>query len=111
MTPSLVRWDKKYRGQGLRILEINNGRLDSKKTLRVAVRKKKQTYPVLWDEGAFYCDDVFAVKAYPAGYLIGVDGKVLWEGVPYPHAATIEELIKAELAKIKKGKKVRTARR
>ena len=93
MTPNLVRWDKKYRGQGFRVLEINNGRMDSKKTLLAAVARKQQTYPVLWDEEAYYCEDVFEVKSYPTGYLIGVDGKVLWEGIPYPHMATIEELI------------------
>lgn len=52
----------------------------------------------------------------PHGVLIGVDGKLLWDGSPLGEAKKLQELIAAELEKVKKGwgetadhKKVRAA--
>jgi len=55
-------------------------------------------------------------KGIPHGSLIGVDGKLLWDGHPAGDAKVLGELIEAELQKVKKGwgdtaeqKKVRAA--
>ena len=42
-------------------------------------------------------------KGIPHGALIGVDGSLLWAGHPVGDAKKIEELVTAELAKVKKG--------
>ena len=42
-------------------------------------------------------------KGIPHGALIGVDGTLLWAGHPVGDAKKIEELVTAELAKVKKG--------
>ncbi len=59
-------------------------------------------FATLWDKDGANCTK-YGIKAYPAGYLVGVDGKVLWEGVPSPGNPEIEKLLKAELAKVKKS--------
>jgi hypothetical protein len=57
-----------------------------------------------------------AFSGIPHGVLIGVDGKLLWDGSPLGDAKKLQELIAAELEKVKKGwgdtaeqKKVRAA--
>jgi hypothetical protein len=42
-------------------------------------------------------------KGIPHGAVIGVDGTLLWAGNPLGDSKKIEDLITAELAKVKKG--------
>jgi hypothetical protein len=66
---------------------------------------------VLWnkfpDNNCFSSVGVFVPipesKGIPHGALIGVDGTLLWAGHPVGDAKKIEELVQAELTKVKKG--------
>ena len=102
MSPHLVKWDKKYRSQGLTIIDINNGGIDKQDVLAKYVKKQGKAYPTLWDKDGKVCKS-YAVRGYPAAFLIGADGKVLWEGFPVPELATLEMRIALELASIKKS--------
>lgn len=42
-------------------------------------------------------------RGIPHGGLVGVDGTLLWAGNPLGDAKKVEELVQAELAKVKKG--------
>lgn len=99
MSPHLVKWDKAYRKKGLTIIDVNNGAIDKQAVLAKYVRMQNKTYPTLWDKGAKVCKS-YAVRSYPTAFLIGVDGKVVWEGYPVPELATLEKRITKELAKV-----------
>lgn len=100
MTPHLVKWDKELRRKGLRIIDINNGAIDTKSAVAENVKKKNKKYPTIWDKGQELCTR-YGVSGYPAAFLIGVEGKVIWEGWPNPELKKVEALIREELAKVK----------
>jgi hypothetical protein len=81
MQPHLVRWDKEYRQKGLVVIEVDNGEIDAREDVARHVAELDLSYPVLWDEGQKTCL-AYGVHRYSTAYLIGVDGKVLWEGDP-----------------------------
>ena len=99
MAPHLVRWDTELRAKGLVVLDVDHGGIDEKDVLARYVKDKKKTYPVLWDEDGKTAD-LYGVKAMPTAYLIGPDGKVLWNG--HPMAAQAEALQKKILAALEK---------
>ncbi len=100
MLPHLVRWHDRFAKQGLVILDVDNGKRDSLEILRRHVEEKKIPYAVAFDEGAKTCA-AYGIRGYPASFLIGVDGKVIWEGFPLPEVETVERLIEEEVAKVK----------
>jgi hypothetical protein len=104
MKPHLVRWHKDYAEKGLVVVDIDNGQIDKQDRLKTEVEKGEVTFPVLWDAEAKNCKE-YGIKGYPAAFLVGVDGKVLWEGFPLPKVEEVEKLIKAELEKVKKEEK------
>ncbi len=102
MKPHLVRWHKEYADKGLVVIDIDDGTQDSPAELKASVEKGGIKYPVLWDKDARNIA-AYGVQAMPAAYLIGADGKVVWEGVPDAgKAEDYEKRIRAELDKIKK---------
>ena len=101
MKPNLIRWHKDYAGQGLVVLDVSDGTMDKFDDLKKEVEEKGEKFPVLWDKEAKNCL-AYGIQAYPQAYLIGVDGNVIWEGLPSPKNEKIEQLITAELAKVKK---------
>jgi hypothetical protein len=105
MESHLVRWHKEYTEQGLVILDINNGEYDKMERVRKHVEKKKIPYAVLHDAGEKNCNN-YGIKAYPSSFLIGVDGKVIWEGYALKKGKLkeIEKLIREELKKVEKEK-------
>lgn len=103
MKPHLVRWAKEYAEKGLTVIDVDNGEFDKQDALKAEVEKGGVKFPVLWDKGGKTCT-AYGIKGYPAAYLVGVDGTVIWEGFPLPKVEEIEKLIQAELAKVKKEK-------
>jgi peroxiredoxin len=101
MKPNLVRWHKDYAEKGLVVIDIDDGSADTMDALKKNVEKGEVKFPVLWDKEGKNCEK-YGIKAFPSAYLVGVDGKVLWEGFPNPEVEAIEKLIKAELEKVKK---------
>ena len=104
MKPHLVRWHTSYADKGLAILDVDDGGEDSMADLKKDVESHKLPFPVLWDKESKNVG-TYKVEGFPAAYLIGVDGKVVWEGHPNAQkgeADKLEAKIKAELEKVKK---------
>lgn len=100
MTPHLVKWAETYGKRGLTVVDIDNGTYDALDALKKHVAEKKIPFPVAHDADAKTCK-TYAIKGYPAAFLIGVDGKVVWEGFPLPEVKELSAVIEAELAKVK----------
>lgn len=81
---------------------MDNGQIDSMDEVKESVKKDGVPFPVLWDKDGASCAK-YGIRAYPAGYLVGTDGKVVWEGVPSGENPEIEKALKAELEKVKKN--------
>lgn len=101
MKPHLVRWHKQWADKGLVIIDNDDGTADTFDALKASVEKGGIPYPTLWDKDGRNVE-AYDVQAMPTAYLIGLDGKVIWEGVPNRKIAEIEKLIEQELAKLKK---------
>ncbi len=63
------------------IIEVDGGKYEALDVVTSDVRRKQVTFPVLWD---LECRNTekYGIKAWPMTYLIGVDGRVIWEGNP-----------------------------
>jgi hypothetical protein len=96
MTPHLVRWHSKYSGQGLTIIDVDDGRIDSLDAVRGHVRDEQIRFPVLHDSLGAMCD-TYEVNGYPTAYLIDRDGRIVWGGHP-SDPAPLERLIQQVLA-------------
>ncbi len=104
MKPHLVRWHKDFADKGLVVIDINDGSIDTYEALKDNVAKSAVPFPVLWDKDAKNVS-AYKVEGMPAAYLVGVEGKVVWEGHPNPVKPELDKLeaaIQAELAKVKK---------
>ena len=88
MTPHLVKWHEQYAADGLAVVEINNGQMDSLEALQEHASEEGILFPLLHDAGG-QVSGRFGVRAYPTAYLIGRDGSVIWEG--HPGQAAIHE--------------------
>jgi len=99
MKPHLVKWDESYRKKGLVIVDIDNGKIDTMDKVKASVEAAGIKYATAWDEGAKTCT-TYGVKGYAAAFLIGTDGKVVWEGFPMSQVEKKEELIQKELEKV-----------
>lgn len=99
MKPHLVKWDEKFRKSGLKIIDVDDGNSDAKKDLEKLAKDDKLAYTIVWDQGGKICKQ-FEIEGYPAAYLVGVDGKVIWEGFPLPKVEEIEKLIDDETKKV-----------
>ena len=102
MKPNLVRWHKDFTEKGLVVIDVSDGALDEYDTLKKDVEEKGEKFPVLWDKDATICL-AYGIQAYPQAYLVGVDGKVIWEGSPNAKIVeAVEKLMAAEFGKVKK---------
>ena len=101
MKPNLIRWHHDYAEKGLVVIDVSDGSQDKFDDLKKEVEEKGEKFPVLWDKDAKNCL-AYGIQAYPQAYLIGVDGNVIWEGLPSPKNEAVEKLITAEIAKVKK---------
>ena len=88
MQPQLVSWHEKWSEQGLVIIEIDNGAVDTLDAVEQHVSDKGIPFTVLHDKGGTVCER-YSVMAYPSAYLLDKTGTVIWEGHPMdPSAAT-----------------------
>lgn len=101
MKTHLVKWDEAHRKQGLAIIDVDDGETDSMDEVKDSVEKAKIKYPVAWDEGAKTIK-AYDIRSFAHSILIGVDGKVLWEGFPLEDdkLGEREALFKEELKKV-----------
>jgi peroxiredoxin len=96
MTPHLVRWHNQWSDDGLVVIEVDNGQIDSLEEVQAHAEEENLPFPILHDAGAEVCD-AYGLKAFPVAYLIDETGKVIWEG--HPNGAEAERLIRATLSK------------
>lgn len=105
MRHHLVRWHKQYASHGLVIIEINSGRSEPLEVVRKLVADKGTRHAIVWDQHNSN-HERYGIDAWSRAFLIGVDGRVVWEGNPArvirrPHAlGDLETLLEAELRKI-----------
>ena len=111
--PSAIRHDHELSSKGL-VSILSEAQGADEATLEAFLWK---TFP---DNDCFASVGTFVPipesKGIPYGAVIGVDGTLLWAGSPLADSKKIEDLIQAELTKVKKGwgdspeaKKVRVA--
>jgi cytochrome c biogenesis protein CcmG/thiol:disulfide interchange protein DsbE len=101
MFPVMQKWHTELGPKGLVVIDIDDGGIDDLDEVKKEVADQKSTYAVLWDKDSKNCQK-YGVQVFPRAYLIGVDGKVIWEGLPNEKLAEIETLMAAEFAKVKK---------
>jgi thiol-disulfide isomerase/thioredoxin len=101
MMPVMDKWHQEFAEKGLVIIDVDDGSTDDLDEVQKDVKERGTKYAVLWDKDRKNCDK-YGVEVFPRAYLIGVDGNVLWEGLPNSALLEIEKLMTAEFAKAKK---------
>ena len=100
--PTLFKWHKELSEKGLVVIDVSDGTQDKFDDLKKDVEEKGGKLATLWDKDAKVCL-TYGIQAYPFAYLVGVDGKVVWEGSP--NAKLLEEIEKVMAAELEKVKK------
>ncbi|MBV8882031.1 MAG: TlpA family protein disulfide reductase, partial [Planctomycetaceae bacterium] len=90
MMPVMDKWHKEFGEKGLVVLDVDDGSVDDLDEVKKDVAEKGTKYAVLWDKDRKNCD-AYGVEVFPRAYLIGVDGTVLWEGIPNDKLDEIEK--------------------
>jgi len=101
MDRRLVRWDDAFRKKGLRIIEIDDGGIDTLGAVREHVYSLKTKHPVVWDDRGRLTRK-FGVSAFPTALLVDASGKIVWVGAPTLDLNGAERLIQRELARLPK---------
>ena len=96
MQPHLVRWDSDYRDKGLTILYVADGRRVTPDALAGVMRADGASFPLLHDAAASLTQ-TYQIRAYPTAYVIGSDGRVVWEGIPHFDPSAPEQAIRNAL--------------
>ncbi len=100
MSPHLVKWHQQYSEQGLVVIDVFNGPADRQfglgiEAIREHIKHERIQFPVLYDADATTCN-AYAVQGYPSRYLIGRDGRVLWQDC-WGNKAKAERMIQKAL--------------
>jgi thiol-disulfide isomerase/thioredoxin len=101
MKPNLSRWHQDFTEKGLVVIDIDDGSYDDFAEVKKEVEAKGEKFATLWDKEAKNCL-AYGIQGYPQAWLIGVDGKVVWEGIPNAKIPEIEKAMAAEFGKVKK---------
>ena len=96
MQPHLVRWDAAYRGQGLTIVYVGDGRRVERDALNSQLRADGAAFATAWD-GPGTTTQTYGVRAYPTAYVLDREGRVVWEGIPHFNPGAVEKVIQKEL--------------
>lgn len=98
--PSAIRTDHELASKGLVTVMMESQGASESMVLTVLMK----SFP---DNDAFACTGAGLplpqFRGIPHGALIGVDGKLLWDGSPLGDSKKVAELVDAELQKVKKG--------
>jgi hypothetical protein len=92
MAPHLVRWHEEMADKGLVVIAVEDGRLTSLDAWREHV-EGQVVHPVLYDAKG-ETSKRFEIRGYPAAYVIGRTGKVIWQGPPMSGVTEVEKKIR-----------------
>jgi len=96
MAEHMQSWHEQWGEKGLVVISVEHGPQSPLQALEARVRSGAPTHPVLHDRDGRNTV-LFAVQGFPSAYLLGRNGKVVWEGVPIRDVAALEAKIKATL--------------
>jgi len=77
----LVRWEAEFKQCGLVVVEVSGGEYVKFDRSRQRLENWHVQHPVLWDRDNKNIK-AFAISGWPSAYLIGIDGRVFWQGNP-----------------------------
>jgi hypothetical protein len=97
LTPWLVAWHERYAPRGLAVVYLDNGRADALDALQAAHVDQGLPFPLFHDRLGRPIAD-YGVRAFPCVYVLGRDGRVVWEGVATGREAEIESAVVRALA-------------
>lgn len=93
MIPHMQELAQKYTQRGLQILSVTN---ENPEKVKSFVDEHKITYTIGLDK-ASQTTRTYGIRSIPTAYLIGRDGKVIWQGHPAQlKESQIEEALQAE---------------
>ena len=97
LTPWLVEWHRRHAEQGLVVVYVDNGAQDTLDALQGWHLDHQVPFALFHDRlGRAVAD--YRVRAFPTVYVIGRDGRVVWEGVATGAEAYVDAAISQALA-------------
>jgi hypothetical protein len=91
--PFVRRWHDAYGPQGFVVVDVDNGLMDAIDAARKGFRERGTPYAVFHDTSGATVK-AYAIRGFPSAYLVGRDGKVVWEGNPMGAETALEERIR-----------------
>lgn len=95
--PAVNQWYDGLAGQGFTALYCADGRRDTPQGVARALAADGVRFPVLYDAGGSMTQ-AYGVSAFPTAFVIGRDGRVVWEGIPSYDTGAPQRAIEAALA-------------
>ncbi len=95
--PEVNRWYAGLSGSGFTALYCADGRRDTPQGVARALAADGVRFPVLYDAGGVMTQ-AYGVSAFPTAFVIGRDGRVVWEGIPSYDTSVPQRAIEAALS-------------
>jgi cytochrome oxidase Cu insertion factor (SCO1/SenC/PrrC family) len=95
--PTVNQWYAGLAGQGFTAMYCADGRRDTPQGVASALSRDGVRFPVLYDQGGAMTQ-AYGVTAFPTAFVIGRDGRVVWEGIPSYDTSAPQRAIEAALA-------------
>jgi thiol-disulfide isomerase/thioredoxin len=78
MDPYLCTWSEQFGTDGLVVVEVNDGNIDTLDKVREWAARDMIPYPLFYDAAGVMAK-AYGIHGYPSRFLVGRDGKVEWE--------------------------------
>jgi thiol-disulfide isomerase/thioredoxin len=91
MDPYLSKWHDQFMDEGLSIVEVDDGRIDSLADVQGWATGERISYSVFYDTSGKLTDS-YGVQSYPTLLLVGRDGKIVWQDHGWRGEAGIQQL-------------------
>jgi thiol-disulfide isomerase/thioredoxin len=98
MMPVLDRWHRDHAAAGLTVVYVDNAGVDRLEDVRREHAERRFPFAVFHDTSGKTIA-AYGVRAFPTGYVVGRDGKVVWDGQPGGMETAVEAAIRAALAR------------
>lgn len=95
--PTVNQWYASLASQGFTAIYCADGRRDTPQGVARALSADGVRFPVLYDQGGAMTQ-AYGVTAFPTAFVIGRDGRVVWEGIPSYDRSAPQRAIEAALA-------------